>query len=213
MSRGRPSTATSSARATRRRGRRLWALLALRPARRSRSRCHAWVGRRPAEVRYGIERLADGRRKDLLRSAAEDVFSAFADHILAFDATAAVDYAAIVSARDRTGAPIDGFDAQIAAICRAHGATLATRNIKTSTTPASKSPIRGTTAHEGQGRPTSVWRARSRSEDTSIARDRNRRIRIARGCLRCPSARWGDRRDAVLLRHTRLGGRFEALPR
>ncbi len=83
-----------------------------------------------AEVRYGIERLADGRRKDLLRSAAEDVFSAFADHILAFDATAAVDYAAIVSARDRTGAPIDGFDAQIAAICRAHGATLATRNIK-----------------------------------------------------------------------------------
>ncbi len=83
-----------------------------------------------AEVRYGIERLSDGRRKDLLRAMAEDVFSAFANHVLAFDATAAVDYARIVSSRDRAGAPIDGFDAQIAAICRVHGATLATRNVK-----------------------------------------------------------------------------------
>ncbi len=83
-----------------------------------------------AEVRYGIERLPDGRRKDLLRSAAQDVFSAYADHVLAFDATAAVEYAAIVSSRERDGAPIDGFDAQIAAICRGHSATLATRNVK-----------------------------------------------------------------------------------
>jgi predicted nucleic acid-binding protein len=28
------------------------------------------------------------------------------------------------------GLPIDGFDAQIASICRAHGAALATRNLK-----------------------------------------------------------------------------------
>jgi predicted nucleic acid-binding protein len=28
------------------------------------------------------------------------------------------------------GTPIDGFDAQIASICRAHDATLATRNVK-----------------------------------------------------------------------------------
>ncbi len=83
-----------------------------------------------AEVRYGIERLPDGRRRDLLRATAKDVFSAFADHVLVFDATAAVEYAEIVSSRDRAGAPIDGFDAQIAAICRAHGATLATRNVK-----------------------------------------------------------------------------------
>jgi predicted nucleic acid-binding protein len=32
--------------------------------------------------------------------------------------------------RDRLGAPISGYDAQIAAICRVHGATLATRNVK-----------------------------------------------------------------------------------
>lgn len=83
-----------------------------------------------AEVFYGIERLPDGRRKDLLKTTAEAVFSAFADHVLAFDAPAALEYAELVSSRERTGAPIDGFDAQIAAICRAHGAALATRNVK-----------------------------------------------------------------------------------
>ena len=39
-------------------------------------------------------------------------------------------YAGIVIQRDRAGAPIDGFDAQIAAISRVHGAALATRNVK-----------------------------------------------------------------------------------
>jgi len=83
-----------------------------------------------AEVLYGIERLTDSRRRDLLRTVAEDAFSAFAAYVLAFDATSAVEYATLVSQRERTGAPIDGFDAQIAAICRAHGASLATRNVK-----------------------------------------------------------------------------------
>jgi len=83
-----------------------------------------------AEVLYGIERLAESRRKDLLGVAATDVFSAFADRVLSFDAKAAVQYAAIVAARERAGAPISGFDAQIAAICRVRDATLATRNIK-----------------------------------------------------------------------------------
>jgi predicted nucleic acid-binding protein len=83
-----------------------------------------------AEIRYGIERLAAGRRKDDLRATADDIFSAFSDHILPFDADAAVEYADIVSRRDRIGSPINGFDAQIASICRTHDATLATRNSK-----------------------------------------------------------------------------------
>ncbi|MGI8697284.1 MAG: type II toxin-antitoxin system VapC family toxin [Mycobacteriales bacterium] len=81
-----------------------------------------------AEIGYGIERLPNGRRKALLRTAAADVFTVFAKHLLAFDATAAAQYAGIVTHRERAGAPIDGFDAQIAAICRAHGAAVATRN-------------------------------------------------------------------------------------
>jgi toxin FitB len=83
-----------------------------------------------AEIRYGIERLADGRRKQLLRSTAEEAFLEFEERVLAFDAEAALAYAAIVSSRDRAGLPIDGFDAQIASICSVHRAVLATRNVK-----------------------------------------------------------------------------------
>lgn len=81
-----------------------------------------------AEVLYGIARLPTGRRRDHLHDAAADVFGSFADRVLAFDAAAANQYADIVNEREEAGAPIAGFDAQIAAICRSHEARLATRN-------------------------------------------------------------------------------------
>ncbi|MFI5080708.1 MAG: type II toxin-antitoxin system VapC family toxin [Streptosporangiales bacterium] len=83
-----------------------------------------------AEIRYGLERLPGGRRKDRLQAAADEVFAAFSEYVLPFDAGAAAHYARIARHRDEAGLPIGGFDAQIAAICRAHGAALATRNIK-----------------------------------------------------------------------------------
>jgi len=83
-----------------------------------------------AEIRYGIERLPTGRRRDLLKATADDIFSTFEDQILPFDAAAAAHYPAIVTRRDRAGLPIDGFDAQIASICHTHDAALATRNLK-----------------------------------------------------------------------------------
>jgi len=83
-----------------------------------------------AEIGYGIDRLPDGRRKEDLAAAAVDIFSTFDDHILPFDAEAAGLYGAIVGRRERAGTPITGFDAQVAAICRAKEATLATRNVK-----------------------------------------------------------------------------------
>ena len=43
---------------------------------------------------------------------------------------AAAHYADVVGGRDQLGLPIDGLDAQIASICLAHGAALATRNVK-----------------------------------------------------------------------------------
>jgi predicted nucleic acid-binding protein len=82
-----------------------------------------------AEIRYGIERLPEGARKVDLRAAAIDVFRAFADRVLAFDAAAAEQYSLIVSRLERLAIPLEGFDAQIAAICRLHGAALATRNV------------------------------------------------------------------------------------
>lgn len=100
----------------------------------------AWVGERGAElvttaitvaeIRFGIARLPGGRRQDQLMALADEVFAAFDDQILPFDAQAATEYARIVSSRERSGTPIDGFDAQIAAICCARGASLATRNVK-----------------------------------------------------------------------------------
>lgn len=100
----------------------------------------AWVrGRSPtelyttsitlAEIGYGIARLPEGRRRTLLEATAEEVFSAFEEQVLAFDAVAARQYGQVVDHRDRLGAPIEGFDAQIASICRARNAVLATRNL------------------------------------------------------------------------------------
>ncbi len=101
----------------------------------------AWVRARPAaelymtsitvaQIRYGIERLPDGNRKKILTRTAAQVFGRFADQVLPFDLAAALEYGDVVGHRERLGRPIDGFEAQIAAICRAREATLATRNVK-----------------------------------------------------------------------------------
>ncbi|MBU1802927.1 type II toxin-antitoxin system VapC family toxin [Nocardioides sp.] len=82
-----------------------------------------------AEVEYGIARLPAGRRRDQLTSLATELFADLQDLILPFDVRAAHRYAEIVAGRDATGRPIATADAQIAAVCAAREATLATRNI------------------------------------------------------------------------------------
>ena len=81
-----------------------------------------------AEVWYGIARLPDGRRKQILLDTADEVFAAFDDQVVPVDEVAAEHYADIASRRQRAGKPISGFGALVAAVCRAHGAVLATRN-------------------------------------------------------------------------------------
>ncbi|MGA5303947.1 type II toxin-antitoxin system VapC family toxin [Nucisporomicrobium flavum] len=83
-----------------------------------------------AEIRYGIARLPDGRRKRELHQAANEIFAAFPRQVLPFDLAAATAYADVVAGRERGGNPMSGFDGQIAAICRSRAATLATRNTK-----------------------------------------------------------------------------------
>jgi predicted nucleic acid-binding protein len=83
-----------------------------------------------AEIRYGIARLPAGQRRESLNQAANEIFAAFPRQVLPFDLAAAGAYADVVAGRERQGNPIDGFDAQIAAICRSRAATLATRNTK-----------------------------------------------------------------------------------
>ena len=81
-----------------------------------------------AEVDYGIARLPEGRRKDQLVAAAASLFADFEEMILPFGARAVRRYGSVVADRERAGRPVTSADAQIAAICVAWGATLATRN-------------------------------------------------------------------------------------
>ncbi len=82
-----------------------------------------------AEILYGIELISTSRRRETVRSAAEKMFDAvFADRILTFEDRAARTFSQIASSRRRQGKPMTDFDAQIAAVTRVHGATLATRN-------------------------------------------------------------------------------------
>jgi len=83
-----------------------------------------------AEIRYGIARMPEGRRRQTLHQAANEIFAAFPRQILPFDLAAATAYADVVAERESDGNPISGFDAQIAAICRSQAATLATRSPK-----------------------------------------------------------------------------------
>lgn len=85
-----------------------------------------------AELRAGIERLPDGRRK---RAAGHDLDlylgSTLGGRVFPLDRAAARHYAAFKAARERAGRPTAIPDALIAATARAHGATLlATRNTK-----------------------------------------------------------------------------------
>lgn len=83
-----------------------------------------------AELRYGIARLPDGRRKRELAAVIRGILTEdFHGRVLPFDERASVRYADVVTDREQTGRPIGVADAQIAAICRDLGATLATRNI------------------------------------------------------------------------------------
>ncbi len=83
-----------------------------------------------AEILHGVMLLPAGRRRRAIESAAEAMFREdFADRILPFAGDEARSYAKISADRHRLGRPISQFDAQIAAIARTKGATLATRNI------------------------------------------------------------------------------------
>lgn len=82
-----------------------------------------------AALLYGVARLPTGRRKKRLSEAIGELIEEDLDgRIEPFDATAAAHYADLVSEREIAGRPIGVADAQIAAICRKLGATLATRN-------------------------------------------------------------------------------------
>jgi len=84
-----------------------------------------------AELRLGVAILDKGKRKDALAQAVDGMLREdFRDRILPFDSAAAEAYALIAAERRGAGRPISQFDCQIAAIGRAQGATVATRNAR-----------------------------------------------------------------------------------
>jgi len=104
------------------------------------ARVVAWVRRQPAtelfttsiseaEIFYGIELLASGKRRDALMQAAEAMFvEDFAGRIFGFESEAARSFSKIAVQRRALGRPVNHADAQIAAIAQVRSAKLATRN-------------------------------------------------------------------------------------
>ena len=83
-----------------------------------------------AEILHGIMLLPAGRRRRAIASAADEMFKVeFGGRVLPFASDAAPHYAQIAAERKRGGRPISQFDAQIAAIARSAGGSIATRNV------------------------------------------------------------------------------------
>jgi toxin FitB len=83
-----------------------------------------------AEISYGVERLPAGSRKADLAERFAEWRLRLSDRIAPFGGSAALIFGEIVATAERAGKPMSFADAQIAAIAREHGATLATRNVK-----------------------------------------------------------------------------------
>jgi toxin FitB len=82
-----------------------------------------------AEILFGLAILPAGRRRDHLIVAANAIFEQdLAGRIVPFDAGAAPIFAEIAARRRQGGRAISRIDAQIAAISRSRGASLATRD-------------------------------------------------------------------------------------
>lgn len=83
------------------------------------------------EILLGIALLPEGKRRDALANAAQQLFGEdFAARRLPFDSDAAFHYAIVRASRRRQGEPVTTEDAQIAAIALAHELAVVTRNTK-----------------------------------------------------------------------------------
>jgi toxin FitB len=82
-----------------------------------------------AELNSGACRLPEGRRKDVLLKAIDELATQmFAQRVLPFDQRCAHAFGRLRAERERIGRPIIFADAAIAATAWTHGLRLATRN-------------------------------------------------------------------------------------
>jgi len=87
-----------------------------------------------AELRYGVDRLPAGKRRNQLDREVQFVLDRFIEQVIPFDSTEAYEwgrYGAEVEVKLGKGwmQQLDLRDTQIAATARAHGMTVVTRNV------------------------------------------------------------------------------------
>ena len=80
------------------------------------------------ELRYGVEHMPSGWRRDDLHVSYETLFTQFEDRILPFDRASAEWAARFRIVREREGRSVNLMDALIAGTARANGLAVATRN-------------------------------------------------------------------------------------
>ena len=84
-----------------------------------------------SELRYGAAIMPAGRRRETLVADLDAMLhAAFENRILPFDSGAARAYATIAAKRRLAGRGVAPADCQIAAIARARGMSVATRNVR-----------------------------------------------------------------------------------
>jgi predicted nucleic acid-binding protein len=81
------------------------------------------------ELRYGVARLSNGRRKASLQQALDALVTRFAGTLINYDVLAANACGEMLAAAEFVGRPMNLADAQIAACARVARASLATRNV------------------------------------------------------------------------------------
>src|SRR5216684_4258010 len=83
-----------------------------------------------AELRYGVERMAAGRRRSRLEQwLRNELPLRFESRILPVDAQVAEAWGKIVSRSEAAGRPIGAMDALLAGTAETHQMTLVTRNV------------------------------------------------------------------------------------
>lgn len=83
-----------------------------------------------AELRYGVERMAPGRRRSRLEQWLQhELPLRFEGRILPVDANVAEAWGRTVSRSEAAGRPIGAMDALLAATAETHQLTLVTRNV------------------------------------------------------------------------------------
>lgn len=83
------------------------------------------------EIQYGINLLADGKKKEKLQIAFDKMLrQQFRNHIIEFDINCAITTAELASLKKQKGFNLSVQDLQIAGTALARGACIATRNVK-----------------------------------------------------------------------------------